>query len=116
MKAGDDPSLCNVNAEYSIYGNEEKTSASSSQLQPKRYRGEAAPQPRSSSSHTGVRGFHCYQGQVRTKPFNPLLPGFPLGAVPKERHPGVVMLREAALAEALCASGLCPGAQGWGGQ
>lgn len=45
MKAGDDISLCGGNAEYAIYGNEEKNSASSSslQLQPEHCRGGADP-------------------------------------------------------------------------
>lgn len=48
MKTGDDISLCNVNAEYAIYGNEEKNSASSSslQLQPKHYQSKLIPQSR----------------------------------------------------------------------
>lgn len=72
MKTGDDISLCNVNAEYAIYGNEEKNSASSSslQLQPKHYQSKLIPQSRLSWLYTGFSGFPCYQGQICRKFFS----------------------------------------------
>lgn len=109
MKAGDDTSLCNVNAEYSIYGHEGKTSTLSSQLQPQRYRGgEPAPEPRSSSSDTGVWGFHCYQGQICTRLLN-----LPLLAFLWERSLWKVILGLQWSGKP-CSSGLCPTASGVG--